>query len=125
MIEISDWMSKSVITSKPEDSISDASKKMIKHGIGCLVIVNDKKALSGILTERDILRVLVQKNMNIKDLKVKDVMSKKVKTAPVNSKVLQVLKIMKTGKFRDLPITDKGNIVGIITSKDLIDILSA
>jgi len=51
-------------------------------------------------------------------------MSEKVITAPENSKVLQVLKIMKNGKFRNLPITRKGKVVGIITSKDIISMLS-
>jgi len=124
MIKISEWMTKSVITSQPQDSISDASKKMIKNDIGCLIVVNKNGKLIGILTERDILRSLVKKKMDIKNLKVKDAMSKKVKTTPKYSNILKVLKIMKTGKFRDLPIVHKGDVVGIITSKDLIRMLS-
>jgi CBS domain-containing protein len=124
MIQIRRWMSKPVICVKPEDTIHAASKKMVRNRIGCVVVKDEKNRLRGILTERDILRKLVKRNFHLKKVKVEDIMTKYVKTVSIHSNVLEILRQMKKGKFRDIPITENGNVVGIITSSDLIKMLS-
>lgn len=124
MIKISDWMSKPVIRINPADSLLKAVKKMAKHNIGCLVIEDQKGKAHGIVTERDILRKAISLQKDLTSSKVKDIMTKNVKTLPVNSHVLTILRAMEKGRFRDTPITKNGRIVGIITSQDVIDMLS-
>lgn len=124
MIRISDWMSKPVICAKPQDTILSAIKKMAKHNIGCLVVKDGSRNIHGILSERDILKNAVAKQKNLAKLRVKDIMTGKVKTVDINSSLLYLMKMMQKGKFRDTPITKNGKLVGIITSQDIIKMLS-
>ena len=112
------------VTKLPSDtSISKAAGIMDEKSIGSVLIEEDNRII-GIMTERDILKKAVGIHLDTKKIKVKDVMTKKVKKVPINSTVLEILKIMDKGKFRDIPITKNGYLVGIITSHDLIKMLA-
>ncbi len=124
MIKISSWMSKPVISAKPDDSIISAVKKMARNDIGCLVIQDGSKKIYGILTERDVLKKAVASQKDMRKLKIKDIMTKKVKTVDINSSVLYLMHLMKEGMFRDTPITKDGKVVGVITSQDIIRMLA-
>ena len=124
LIKISDWMSGPVICAKPQDSLLSAIKKMAKHNIGCLVIKDKSIKIHGIISERDILKKAVAKQKNLAKLRVVDIMTTKVKTADINSSLLYLIKMMEKGKFRDTPIMKKGKLAGIITSQDVIRMLS-
>lgn len=124
MIKISDWMSKPVICAKPQDLVISSVRKMMSHDIGCLIVKDGNNKVIGILTERDILKKAIAMQKGINSLKVKDIMTKKVSTIDINSSILQIMQLMKKGKFRDTPITKNGRLVGIITSQDVIKMLS-
>jgi CBS domain-containing protein len=79
--------------------------------------------LKGIFTERDVLKMVAQ-GKDLNKIKVKDVMIKKVRTVDVNSTVLSVSKIMHEHGFRRIPVTKKGQVVGIMTDKNLIELMS-
>lgn len=66
MITLENWISKPVVTVNPDDSVFLAVKKMVKKGIGDVVVVNDKKKPIGIVTERDILKraIIEKKDLN-------------------------------------------------------------
>ena len=124
MIKIGGWMSKPVISAKPDDSVISAVKKMARHDIGCLVIQEGSKKIHGILTERDVLKKAVASQKDASKLKIKDIMTKNVKTVDINSSVLYLMHLMKKGGFRDTPITKDGKVVGVITSQDIIGMLA-
>src|SRR3989338_1055139 len=124
VIKLSDWMSKPVLCAKPDDSIISAIKKMAGHNIGCLVIEGKNKKVLGIITERDILKKAVAKGKKLSTLEVSSIMTDKVKSVDINSPVLYLMKLMEKGRFRDTPITKGGKLVGIITSQDIIKMLS-
>ena len=124
MIRISDWMSKPVICAKPQETIISAIKKMAKNNIGCLIVIDKNARIHGVLSERDILKNAVAKQKNLAKLRVKEIMTGNVKSADINSSLLYLMKIMKKGKFRDTPITKDGKLIGIITSQDIIKMLS-
>ena len=124
VIKLSDWMSKPVLCAKPNDFVLSAIRKMAQHNIGCLVIEGNGKKVFGILTERDILKKAVSKGKNLSSLRVSSLMTTKVKSVDINSSILYLMKLMEKGRFRDTPITKNGKLVGIITSQDVIKMLS-
>ena len=124
VIKISDWMSKPVICTRADDSLISAIKMMSEHNIGCLIIEGKSNKVLGILTERDILKKAVAKGKDLARLKVSSLMTKKVKSVDINSPILYLMKLMEKGRFRDTPITKNGKLVGIITSQDVIKMLS-
>ncbi len=124
MLEIKNWMSKPVISVRPDDLLDLATKKMVDYNIGDVVVVDKQKKPVGILTERDILKRVVIRRQNIDALKVRDVMTNKLVTVPVTSTFLEISRLMKKGKLRRIPITQHGKLVGIITARDLIKVMS-
>jgi CBS domain-containing protein len=123
MIRIKDWMSSPVITIKPSASILEAATLMDKHNIGCLVVQGRTK-IHGIITERDILRKIVAKKKSPGRIKVEDAMTEEVHTVNINAKLLEVTKIMDRHNFRRIVVLEKGKLAGILTSRDLIGLVS-
>ncbi len=117
-------MSKPVITIKPTDSIRIAAKKMDSYNIGSLVVVDSRKPV-GIVTERDILRKGVAKGLELEKATVAKIMTPKVQTVTTAASLIEIASLMKSHTMRRLVVVDKkGSVAGIVTSKDLIDLLT-
>lgn len=124
MITIENWMSTPVYTVKPEDSTYKAIQMMVKQDIGDVVVIDSRKIPIGIITERDILKRVILAKKELKETKVKEIMTKNLKTATVGSSFLEISRLMEKGGFRRIPITKNGKIVGIVTSRDLVRFMS-
>jgi CBS domain-containing protein len=123
MIKITDYMTRPVITTKVTDTIRAAVMKMDNYNIGSLVVMNDKK-VAGIVTERDILRKAIARKMDIEKVTVNRIMTSTVQTIRATGSLIEVASIMKSHSMRRIVVIDKnGKPVGVVTSKDLIDIL--
>jgi len=102
------------ITLRPSDTIAHALQVMDKRGISGFPIVDEKNKLVGILTHRD-LRFESRLHLRVKDL-----MTKKVITAPVGTSLEQAKKIFQKHRVEKLPVVDSHNILkGLITVKDI------
>ena len=116
MIHIEEWMSKPVVTSSSDETLKKAISLMDEENIGVLPIVDNGK-LRGILTERDILRRVVAKNVNTETMKVVDVMTKDPVTVNHDSSILEVTRLMSENNFRRLIVMKH--------SKVVVEVLSA
>jgi len=76
--------------------------------------------IAGILSERDIVRVLGERGAKILDEKVEAVMTRKVVTCRPVDTVAAIMEKMTEGKFRHLPVVDDGKIVGLISIGDVV-----
>ena len=121
IIDIPEFKDKTnVLTIDEKMTVYDAVKVIVEHGYGSAIVLKDKK-LVGIFTERDVLNKVAAKAMDVKKVKVKDVMTKKVKTATQESLISDSLRRMSQGRFRHLPIVDqKGALLGMVSQGDLI-----
>lgn len=123
MIKISDYMTSPVITAKRTDSIRATVVKMDHYNIGSLVIVDNKKPV-GIMTERDVLRKAVAKKMDLDKTPCEKIMTKKIETVTERATLIEIASMMKAKTMRRIVVVNKkGEVAGIVTSKDLIDIL--
>jgi len=114
------------MTTKPISIISDTSleqcaKVMAKNHVGALVIRDNHKSI-GLITEQDIVRKVVAKDINPITKKVKDFMEKKLKTVSPNADIYDALIIMRDSNIRHLPVVDNGKMVGLLTLKDILKI---
>lgn len=117
---IVDIMLPGVHTISPNDSVKDAVTKMIELKRGAMVVGNKNK-IEGIISERDLLRKVVAKNLSSEKTPVKNIMTKNVLTISSTSTPERALKIMEENKIRHLPvIDDRGNYVGILSIRDLM-----
>jgi CBS domain-containing protein len=105
---------KETVTVSPNISIKDAARKMAEEDIGSLVVVDGNKAV-GILTERDIIRNI----SNIKE-KISKIMSEQVVAIEEDEDIDNAAELMAKNKIKHLPVTKGAEVVGIVTTTDLI-----
>ncbi|MBL7006045.1 MAG: CBS domain-containing protein [Spirochaetia bacterium] len=108
-----------VVSVKPEDLLSQALLKLTQYKIGAIMVLDDNKAIKGILSERDIVRHLAGRIDCTTALPVSDVMTKSVTYVKPHQSLDDCLQLMTTGRFRHLPVVDNDELVGIISIGDV------
>jgi acetoin utilization protein AcuB len=130
-MNVAQWMTKSVMTIKPQDSLRHARERMMKYRINQLpVVVNDK--LVGIVTDRDVrdaypssLRLIHGKDIDEfgDSHTVEEVMTYNVVTVSPDATLREAARRLRTQRLGALPVVENGALVGIITRSDLLDAL--
>jgi CBS domain-containing protein len=104
----------------PEDTVLSALKVMRDRDIGAVLVVDNGK-LIGMFTERDCLHKVSSLGIDPQDIKIKDVMSVKVRYVTPTMEVSQCLALMTERFFRHLPVLDEqDNLLGIVSIGDLV-----
>jgi len=119
VILVRDIMSKNVKTARPDSLISDVVAKMNKFRIGSVVVVQGRKPV-GIITERDILRKVVEPGLDPRTVKARDIMSAPILIINEEVSVEEAASIMTRNSIKKLPVVKNGNLVGIVTATDLV-----
>lgn len=119
-IKVGDIMTRNIVSVKPNSSVTDCARSMFKKDVG-LVIVKDEEKLKGVVTEKDIIWALTKKH-DLSGVKAKDIMLRKITTIKPSRDIYEALVRMKNGKLRWLPVTVNGNVIGILTIKDILRI---
>lgn len=115
-------LSSPVHTVAPETPVKDAAKTMIDADIGSLVVVDDGD-LTGILTSTDFVHAAAD-GMNAADAAVEDYSSDSVVTTDANDTVRDVADLMIEHGFHHVPVTEEGEVVGMITTSDMTAYIS-
>ena len=109
-----------VLTIGPNEKLSEAIRLLAEHRIGALVITNGDRKIVGILSERDIVRVIGKEGAAAMDSTVRASMTAKVKICNENHTVNEVMEIMTNGRFRHLPVEKDGMLDGIVSIGDVV-----
>ncbi len=118
-VKVSEIMTKAVITAKEDDSIYKAAKIMKKADIGGLVVAKKGKVV-GIITEGDIIKDVLAEGLDYKKVSVRMIMKHPVRTIPPETDVEEAARIMRDLNIERLPVVNKeGNLIGIVTERDL------
>lgn len=113
-----------IFTINQQSNLFDAIRHFVTQSLGSLLAVSDSGEITGVLTARDVLRIMYKNNYgDALHLKIQDVMTKKEKMVYCTSKetVSKILGLMYQVKIRNIPVIDDGEVSGIITLKDLAD----
>ena len=124
VIPVSTYMStKGLITEKVDQSIYAACRIMNKNNIGSVVIVDKNSGKHekpvGIITERDVVRIVGTLDPASLHSPLREVMSKPLVTISINGSIKDAIQSMHRNNIRHLVIVDKEAMVGIITDKDI------
>ena len=111
-----------VFTTTSDKSLLDIAKLLAQHGIGCLVIVGDDDRISGIVSERDLLRAISQGGPEVLKAPVSDFMTKTVITAGKDDTIDKLMSEMTIHRFRYMPVVERGRLVGLVSIRDLVAI---
>lgn len=109
-----------VLTVSKDASIKDVLNLIVKTRIGGVVVVDSNKKILGIITERDLAFLLANK---LTGKKVEEHMTKKVVTASPNTALGEATRIMTKNSFRRLPVVSNGKLVGMLTTRMIIDFI--
>jgi CBS domain-containing protein len=115
---VRDIMTKNVVTIEVNRTALEAAKIMAEKGISSLIVLKDQDPV-GIITERDFVKKICIKELNVSRVKVNDVMSKIRTVADPEISIEVAVQRMVNHKIRRLPIMEDGKVVGIITVTDL------
>lgn len=118
-----DIMSRPVITVETETNVRDAAMLMSEKGIGCVVVVKRGRPV-GIVTERDLLERIVASCKDPCEVRVGEVMSTPLITIQRDAGILDAIRKMREMNIRRLVVMEDDNLVGIISSKDLLRAIS-
>ena len=109
-----------VVTASPGDSVLHAVRVLVDHNIGGVVVVDGEEVI-GILTERDILRLVATKADALQALEVGQVMTRDVIKAAPDDDLADVMDVMSENRIRHLPVIEKGRVAGIVTIGDVMN----
>ena len=105
----------------PDATLMDVATELSRLRIGALVVrEGEGGALLGIVSERDIVRLLARDGGSALDTRVADVMTRDLVTADEDTTVDEALEIMTRGRFRHLPVRREGRLVGLVSIGDVV-----
>jgi CBS domain-containing protein len=109
-----------VITIEPTATLDTAIKMLAERKIGALVVLGPEQRVIGILSERDIVRVLAERGAAALTLPLSLVMTRKVQTCSHSDTIGDLMEQMTAGKFRHVPVVEEDRLVGIISIGDVV-----
>jgi CBS domain-containing protein len=108
-----------ILSVEPDAQLSAAVKILSERRIGAVLVMNGGH-MEGILSERDIVRVLGVRGAAVLDEPVSAVMTRKVVSCREKDTVSSIMERMTTGKFRHLPVVEDDKVVGLISIGDIV-----
>ncbi|MGB8657364.1 MAG: CBS domain-containing protein [Candidatus Zixiibacteriota bacterium] len=111
-----------VATIGSDRSILDAVKDLVEKNIGSLLVLDEKGAICGIITERDILKECDRRYESLKQTKVQDVMTKDLIVASPEDDVDYVEDVMTQNRLRHVPIVSGKKLEGLISIGDIVKV---
>ncbi len=109
-------------------TIKKCAEILAKQKLGSLIVVGKGQAnkavkkIKGIITEGDLVRKTILKDIDPKTTPVKKIMTKDVVTITPNKDIVKAIEVMNKYNIRHLPVVDDGKLVGFLTLKDILKI---
>lgn len=109
------------LTMTEERTVSDAVAAMCEKNYGSVIVVDAEDKVIGVVTERDVMRKIVNGNRTASETKLGDIMTREPRLAREDDDVVDWLRIMSNERFRRLPVVDaEGRIKAVFTQGDFV-----
>jgi len=109
-----------VVTIEQSRSLSEAARVLSERRIGALPVIDGKQPVSGIISERDIVRAVALHGPSALDEPVSRFMTSKVLTCTGQTPINDVMEMMTEQKIRHIPIVEEEKLVGIVSIGDVV-----
>ncbi|MEB8327999.1 CBS domain-containing protein [Flavobacteriaceae bacterium KMM 6897] len=122
-IMVEDYMTKKLVTFKPDQSILEVMELFTKYNISGGPVMDDNNFLVGIISEADCMKTISESryfNMPILEKNVEKYMTKNVETIPHDISIFDAAGIFHKNNRRRLPVMQNGVLVGQISRKDIV-----
>ena len=124
-VRVKDIMSRPVRTVFEKDTIEQVAKLMAANDVGSIIVTNNKGNPVGLITEKDIVKRVTALNRLPREVKAEEVMSHPVFTTNPEADIKEAAESMRDHKIRRLVVMEMGKMIGIISSKDIVEITPA
>lgn len=109
-----------VTTTQPHRTLLEVAAILAERGIGAVIVTGGDGEVLGILSERDIVRAVGRQGVGALQESVSKFMTSKVVTTRMDQSIDHVMEQMTAGRFRHLPVIDKGRLVGVVSIGDVV-----
>jgi CBS domain-containing protein len=109
-----------VITIEPTATVAAAVRILAQRRVGALVVTGAEYHIVGIISERDVVRVLDEIGPEVLDVPVAEVMTRKVVTCSRHETISEIMERVTSGKFRHVPVVEHGRLAGIVSIGDVV-----
>jgi CBS domain-containing protein len=120
---VKDAMSSPVVTTTEDTPTNIIAKLMDENNLGCVIVTNKDGKPLGIITERDLVVRVLTKNLQPAAVKAKDIMTAPLATIEPEATISDAARRMSRLDIRRLGVIYKGNLVGVISSKDVLGVM--
>lgn len=120
---VKDVMSSPVVTTSEDVTSNTIAKLMSENKLGCVIVSNKDGKPLGMITERDLVERVLAKNLQPADVKAKDIMTTPLATIEPEATISDAARRMSRLDIRRLGIMYKGDLVGLISSKDILAVM--
>jgi len=109
-----------LVSCKPSDNLEFIAKRLAEHRIGAIFVVDDKEALVGIVSERDIVRKMASAGSSVVSNTAADIMTKKVVTCLPGDNITMLMGLMTENRIRHVPVVVDGKVEGVVSIGDVV-----
>ncbi len=109
-----------VATARPSSTVLDVSQQLSEKKIGAIVVVGDDGDVAGIISERDVVRLVAKHGAVALDMPVSDVMTREIVSCNLAVTVDELMAMMTRGRFRHVPVIEEHALIGIISIGDVV-----
>jgi CBS domain-containing protein len=120
---VRDVMSSPVVTMDEDETSNKAATNMDMHDLGAVIVTNKAGKSVGIITERDLVIRVIAKNLKPDTVNAKEIMTTPLVTVEPEATISDAARRMTRLDIRRLVVIYKGNLVGIISSKDILGVM--
>jgi CBS domain-containing protein len=120
---VKDVMSSPVVTLNEDATSNKVANLMDENELGCLIVTNKTGKPVGIITERDLVIRVLAKNLKPDTVKAKEIMTSPLVTIEPEATISEAARRMSRLNIRRLGVLYKGNLVGVVSSKDILGVM--
>lgn len=111
---------RAVSTARPDTNLLEIARRLSTKRIGAIVITSESGDVAGIISERDIIRVIGQRGASALDMPVSEVMTRHVITCHSATTLDELMATMTAGRFRHVPVVEDDGLAGIVSIGDVV-----
>jgi CBS domain-containing protein len=119
LLQVIDDKGHDIYSVEPSASVREAVRVMNEHNIGAIIVMEDNIPV-GIFTERDVMRRVIDAELNPSTTPVADVMTSNLTCTKPTTNISEAMMMMSSRKLRHLPVVDGGRMMGLVSINDLI-----
>ena len=122
LLNSKDFKHRSVVTVTQDEHVLKAAQIMAEHDRGALPVCDNRGNVVGIITERDIVRKCFAPHHDLKQIKVKEIMTCNVVVATPEDEIDYAINVMQQKRIRHLPVIAEQKVIGMISMRDLLGV---